>query len=189
MGKFIGKIKQIWNRLNKIDLIKLFGSGIILAVIFIKDLHTNSGTVLEIFMKNYLDRSLFLSIIWIYFFNFLVNSIAEYNQVKHEDDLKVATKFQDVEQVMKKYSGESYISIDGYHKKWTTKNEFDIIENMRLLPGITLYEKQTNLDKLNLRISVKFVFPQFGHGTLFSFIKLTNCSSVIPSAIISLPCS
>lgn len=78
MGKFIGKIKQIWNRLNKIDLIKLFGSGIILAVIFIKDLHTNSGTVLEIFMKNYLDRSLFLSIIWIYFFNFLVNSIAEY---------------------------------------------------------------------------------------------------------------
>lgn len=152
MGKFIGKIKQIWNRLNKIDLIKLFGSGIILAVIFIKDLHTNSGTVLEIFMKNYLDRSLFLSIIWIYFFNFLVNSIAEYNQVKHEDDLKVATKFQDVEQVMKKYSGESYISIDGYHKKWTTKNEFDIIENMRLLPGITLYEKQTNRDKLNLRI-------------------------------------
>ena len=43
--------------------------------------------------------------------------------------------------------------------------------------------------KLNFLISVKFVFPHVGHGILFSFMKLINSSSVIPSAIMSFPFS
>ena len=39
--------------------------------------------------------------------------------------------------------------------------------------------------KLNLRMLVKFVFPQFGQGILLSSINFTICSSVQPSAIMS----
>lgn len=104
-GDFLNRIRKILSLFSLEAIIKTLGSILIVGLVFLYDLTLdNSIHPVALFIEKYLDRSIFVSIVAVAFFNMLINVSSAYYRRKKEDSEKIICTLKEAKKLIKQYS-------------------------------------------------------------------------------------